>query len=417
MEKPFIKETILKKDNAFLKYIKKLGFTVISAAIFGMVALFTFVFFKPYADKMLGEPESTKPVSIEADTEITESIATENMSENISEEAVEDIVNIAIETYDYTIKDLDSLHHGLRDLSESLEESLVQIYPVKNETDWFNNATQTTTEAYSGLIIALSDESIFIMAPDIKDYNNFKIRLYDGTEVSAKLLTGDTLINLSVLSIDKDGFDVPTLEALKAVKLGNSYKILQGDILLAVGSPLSIPNSMDYGFVSYIAKNTSIVDGSTRLIYVNKALNTDYGSFLINTDGELVAWLSNQYDNTSYSVAFAISDFKTRLEKILNAIPIAYLGILPNDFSIETENEHIQGVYVREVVSTSPAYNAGLQAGDIITQIGDMEVRNVNDYKNALENINADQEVSVKFMRASRDSYAKLELNVNVGSR
>lgn len=417
MEKPFIKETIVKKENTFSKYIKKLIFTAISAVIFGAIAVFTFVSVKPYADKILGKTESTKTVSIEADTDITKTAVSEEVPESISEDSVGDIVNIAIETYDYTAKDLDSLYHSLRDLSESLEESLVQIYPVKNETDWFNNATQTATEVYSGMIIAISDDSIFIMAPDTKEYTDFNIRLYDGTEVPAKLLTNDTLIDLSVFSIDKTKLEMPTLEALQPVKLGNSYKILQGDILLAVGSPLSVPSSMDYGFVSYIAKNTGIIDGSARLFYLNKVLNADYGSFLINTDGELVAWLSNQYNSSSYSTAFSISDFKTRLEKILNSIPSAYLGVLVNDISLETDNLHINGVYIREVVSASPAYNAGLQAGDIITQIGDMEIRNVNDYKTALDHITAGQEIAIKFMRAARDSYAELELNVHIGSR
>lgn len=71
--------------------------------------------------------------------------------------------------------------------------------------------------------------------------------------------------------------------------LGNSYQVRQGDLLAAVGSPAGVVHSLDYGFVSYVVRSSPMVDQHCRILYSDILANAECGTFLINTDGELVA--------------------------------------------------------------------------------------------------------------------------------
>ena len=110
--------------------------------------------------------------------------------------------------------------------------------------------------------------------------------------------------------------------------LGNSYQVRQGDLLRG-GRELQagVVHSLDYGFVSYVVKSSPMVDQHCRILYSDILANAECGTFLINTDGELVGSAQVPADNSGtesqVTEIFGISDYKGILEKLSNgqAIP------------------------------------------------------------------------------------------------
>ena len=102
------------------------------------------------------------------------------------------------------------------------------------------------------------------------------------------------------------------------------------------------------------------------------------GTFLLNTAGEIIGWTSEDYkteESQKMTAAVGISDYKPVIEKMTNGLQVPYFGVRGQEVN-ETmvENGFPQGVYVVEAVPGGPAYDAGIQNGDIITLFGEKEI-------------------------------------------
>ena len=158
---------------------------------------------------------------------------------------------------------------------------------------------------------------------------------------------------------------------------------------------------------------------NARLVYLDRDINETLGTYLFNTNGDLVSWLvSGSISGSKYKAGFGISDFKALIERMINEKDSAYLGIEGIDIDKKLEGYGInKGIYIRKVMSDSPAYNVGIQAGDILVAIDDKEIRSMSDYKNILTNLGIQEVSKLKIKRYSRTEYVDLDFELNVGLR
>lgn len=137
--------------------------------------------------------------------------------------------------------------------------------------------------------------------------------------------------------------------------------------MVAIGSPAGVTGSSGYGAISYVVRSTKAVDGSTRIFYTDTAADSQAGTFLINTDGELIGWAVDDYgqeDHSSMTAVMSVSDYKGALELMSNGLPVPYFGILGQEITVAMAQKGMpKGIYISEAVMDSPAYNAGLQPG------------------------------------------------------
>ena len=226
---------------------------------------------------------------------------------------------------------------------------------------------------------------------------------------------------MAIVSVDVTQLEESTLESVTVLKLGNSYAVKQGDIIVALGSPAGMAHSVNYGFVSYVLRNVQVADGVTRLLYADVKGNANKGTFLVNASGEMIGWVTDQYKNEGsedMTVIMPISDYKSILEKMSNGIPVPYLGIKGQEVTVAmTDNGLPFGVYVTDSIANGPAYNAGIQNGDIITKVGEKEIATIKDYQNAVENLRQGEVVNVIIQRNGIEEYKELEYQVTVGAR
>lgn len=424
-KRQFINEKIVRQPLTRGQVLKRLLAFFFVAVLFGVVAAVSFAVSKPFAVRYLGD-ETTQPessISIPKD-EVPETLPeqTAEVSTTQETEPIEEQVQSAIEKYRYSVDDLNSLYGSLRSLAQKASKGIVLVHSVKQDVDWFDNPVETTG-AYAGAVIASTRRELLILTPEaaVGKADSIKVMFEDGTEVDGHIKQKDRISGMAVVSVNIDDVGESTWKTVETLALGNSYTLKQGDLVIAVGSPAGMVYSIDYGFISYVMKNAQVVDGVRRALYSDICANTQMGTFLVNTSGELVGWATEELksdSNQHMTEVMGISDYKGILERLSNGLSAPYIGIYGQEVGSGMSNQGLpQGVYVQNCVLDGPAYNAGIQNGDVITQIGEREISSMKEFQAALDNLATGQTVCVVVERNGRDQYAELEFQVTVGAR
>lgn len=425
-KRQFMREQIVKPPLTRRQIAKRILACFSVAILCGAAAGVSFGVAKPLAERYLvpEETESSDPITIPKDDIPETSPAVSETAPEVQEETepIEDILQSAIESYKYTADDLVSLYSTLRSVSLEADKGIVVVHSVKRDVDWFDNPVETTG-LYAGAVIASTDRELLIMTPEgaVENADSIKVTFSDSVEANGAIRQSDKISGMAIVSVDAAQLDDVTRSNVHSIKLGNSYGVKQGDVVMALGAPAGMVHSINYGFVSYVLRNVQVTDAITRLLYTDVKGNANKGTFLINTSGEMVGWVTDQYDNEGsggMTVVMAISDYKGTLEKLTNGIPAPYVGVKGQELTSAMKDQGLPaGVYVADCIANGPAYNAGIQNGDIITKIGEKEITTIKEYQNAVETLKEGEIVNVTVRRNGIEEYKELKYQVTVGAR
>ena len=423
-DRDFISEKIVRPAPSRKQVGTRMATAACAGVIFGVVSAVCFVLTRPILEQLSeGNRPTTSSISIPKDELESPAEAMEN--ERVAEtetEPVEEMVQTALEKYRYTVDDLNSMLNSLRGKAQTADKSVVVVHSVQQNTDWFDNPVETTG-LYAGMIIAKTSQELLVLTPEaaVEQADSIKVTFENGNDVSGHVKQKDAISGLAIVSISAQDISAVQLRDLEPIPLGNSYQVQQGDLIAAVGSPAGVVHSMDYGFVSYVVRSNPMVDQHCRMLYSNILADAGKGTFLVNTDGELVGWAQEQDGSESsdrVTEVFGISDYKGILEKLSNGQAVPCIGIVGQEVTdAQVENGLPAGIYVMNEVTDKPAYNAGIQNGDILTELAGEPVTSMKEYQAALDKMTCGQVVHVTVARYGRDTYTELEFDVTVGSR
>ena len=423
-DRDFISEKIVRPAPSRKQVGTRMATAACAGVIFGVVSAVCFVLTRPILEQLsAGNRPTTSAISIPKDEleSPVEAIENERVAETETE-PVEEMVQTALEKYRYTVDDLNSMLNSLRGKAQTADKSVVVVHSVQQNTDWFDNPVETTG-LYAGMIIAKTSQELLVLTPEaaVEQADSIKVTLGNGNDVSGHMKQKDAISGQAIVSISVQDISATQLRDLEPIPLGNSYQVQQGDLIAAVGSPAGVVHSMDYGFVSYVVRSNPMVDQHCRMLYSNILADAGKGTFLVNTDGELVGW-AQEPDSPEASdrvtEVFGISDYKGVLEKLSNGQAVPCIGIVGQEVTdVQVENGLPAGIYVMNAVTDKPAYNAGIQNGDILTELAGESVTSMKEYQAALDKMTCGQVVHVTVARNGRDTYTELEFDVTVGSR
>ena len=423
-DRDFISEKIVRPAPSRKQVGTRMATAACAGVIFGVVSAVCFVLTRPILEQLsAGNRPTTSAISIPKDEleSPVEAIENERVAETETE-PVEEMVQTALEKYRYTVDDLNSMLNSLRGKAQTADKSVVVVHSVQQNTDWFDNPVETTG-LYAGMIIAKTSQELLVLTPEaaVEQADSIKVTLGNGNDVSGHMKQKDAISGQAIVSISVQDISATQLRDLEPIPLGNSYQVQQGDLIAAVGSPAGVVHSMDYGFVSYVVRSNPMVDQHCRMLYSNILTDAGKGTFLVNTDGELVGW-AQEPDSPEASdrvtEVFGISDYKGVLEKLSNGQAVPCIGIVGQEVTgAQVENGLPAGIYVMNAVTDKPAYNAGIQNGDILTELAGEPVTSMKEYQAALDKMTCGQVVHVTVARNGRDTYTELEFDVTVGSR
>lgn len=423
-DRDFISEKIVRPAPSRKQVGTRMATAACAGVIFGVVSAVCFVLTRPILEQLsAGNRPTTSAISIPKDEleSPVEAIENERVAETETE-PVEEMVQTALEKYRYTVDDLNSMLNSLRGKAQTADKSVVVVHSVQQNTDWFDNPVETTG-LYAGMIIAKTSQELLVLTPEaaVEQADSIKVTLGNGNDVSGHMKQKDAISGQAIVSISVQDISATQLRDLEPIPLGNSYQVQQGDLIAAVGSPAGVVHSMDYGFVSYVVRSNPMVDQHCRMLYSNILADAGKGTFLVNTNGELVGW-AQEPDSPEASdcvtEVFGISDYKGVLEKLSNGQAVPCIGIVGQEVTdVQVENGLPAGIYVMNAVTDKPAYNAGIQNGDILTELAGEPVTSMKEYQAALDKMTCGQVVHVTVARNGRDTYTELEFDVTVGSR
>lgn len=452
-EYEFVKERIIerpkKKTNFFIRLI---GMVVLGVA-FGCIGAVTFAFVLPYVQKTIEKQEnmtsSEEEVIIPRDDEATISsgmettpttaesaypsesqsmqddttpaeTTTENVQEILTKEDVFSLIQKALDEKQLELTDYQQLFSSMFALVTEGNKSVVTITSVKNSTDIMDNPYEES-ENTSGIIYNITENTVFILTnwDGVKSADFIRVSFSNGFSCDAAVRMYDVSSNMAVICVDTVIFDEYSLSKLKAVKLGNSYNVRQGDPVIAIGNPMGYMYTMSYGIVTITKNAMQSVDATYRCLDTNVIKSNNGNGFLINLNGELVGVVINtNMENPNILSALALSDMKGRLEVISNNREVAYMGIMGQDITsdIAASQDLPQGIYVSQTIIDSPAYMAGIQNGDIIVGMANMNNMSMKSFRNYLESAYVGDTATVTVMRKGKNGYTEISLEVTFGA-
>jgi Do/DeqQ family serine protease len=243
---------------------------------------------------------------------------------------------------------------------------------------------QAETTSGSGVIIKNSGY-VLTNYHVISDRDEVRVRLSDGRVAAAKLIGSDPDTDLAVLKINLK--DLPSLTIADA----NKYRV--GDIVLAIGDPFAIGQTVTQGIISATGRTRVSQNTYENFIQTDAAINPgNSGGALINTQGEIVGINSNIFSSTGnyQGISFAIPiDLAQKVaEQIIKHgfVVRGWLGVEGQELTsqvLETvELKSVHGILITDVDQAGPGDIAGLKRGDIITKINEKEISSTVDILN-----------------------------------
>ena len=249
----------------------------------------------------------------------------------------------------------------------------------------------------------------------IKGGNDYRVVLHDKREFKATLLLQDPKTDLAILKIDPKGEKLPTLQ------LGDSDKVEVGDLVLAIGNPFGVGQTVTSGIVSALARSRVGVSSYQFFIQTDAAINPgNSGGALIDMKGQLVGINTAIYTRSggSNGIGFAIpvnmvkSVIRSSKEggKIIRPWVGAKLQEVTQDIATSVGLERPRGAMISKVHSKSPLAISGLKRGDIIVKFDGKEIDSAKEftYRFATKAIGDDVELS--FLRRHKSFSATVSL-------
>ena len=270
----------------------------------------------------------------------------------------------------------------------------------------------------SGVIVNADDKGGYVLTNDhvVNGSRDIQISFADGRVIPAKVVGTDPESDLAVLRIEGKG--------LTPITLGQSEKAQVGDVVLAIGDPFGVGQTVTMGIVSALGRNRLGVNRYENFIQTDAAINPgNSGGALVDINGNLIGINSVIYSRTggSLGIGFAIpvSMAKDVMEQIIaeGSVTRGYIGISPQDITPELAESLkltiARGALVAEVVRSSPADKAGVRAGDVITAIDGKGIQDSVAAMAVIAGLKPGQDAKFQLTRSEKS----IDIAVNVAKR
>lgn len=329
----------------------------------------------------------------------------------------------------------------ITDVSEVVDEVMPSIVAITSKTIvssgkfgpyyYYGNDDYTTEGAGSGVIVAEDDNNIYILTNYhvVEDTNELTITFINEETCDATLKGVSERKDIAIVSVSKDSINEDTLKNIKIAKLGNSNELKVGNGIIAIGNALGYGQSVTTGVVSALNREVSTDTYTQNMIQIDAAINGgNSGGALLNSKGEVVGINAAKYSsNSSYSsvsiegmgFAIPISDVESLIDTLIKGENDNGGMVLGIEGYVTTSGLFSyyglpEGFYISKIYPDSNAEGAGLEIGNIITEIDNNKVTSLNTIKKVLNTKNTGDTVTLKIKYPSRNEYLEKEVTVTL---
>jgi serine protease Do len=251
----------------------------------------------------------------------------------------------------------------------------------------------------------------------IEGMDEIRVVLNDRREFDAQLLLADPQTDLAVLRIDAG-------EPLRHLTFADSDRAEVGDIVLAIGNPFGVGQTVTSGIVSALSRTNVSVSDYQFFIQTDAAINPgNSGGALVDIDGRLLGVNTAIFSRSggSNGIGFAIPGNLVR--RIVasavggdTVVRRPWLGVLGSDVDSRIAQalglSRPQGALINEIYRNGPADQAGLREGDVILAIGGLPVSNAEALRYRPATLEAGSRVEIRFLRDGRERTTRADLDL-----
>lgn len=402
----FMQEKIKQKPIYQNRMVQRAAASVVCGALFALTALGIWMIAVPRLDSRAEEQE-IQPIEIPKDDE------PEEVEEQEPPAVIKEVISMELEDYK-------KIYQQLMQIGNQVEKSLVNISAVSTGTDWFDQQ-YVSQNSVSGILVGDNGLELLILTDygEISGGETLLVSFFDHTTANAVMKKYDRNTGLAVISVNLSDIGETTREVIAYAELGSSKTLRGGEPVIAVGSPLGTSGSILFGNLTSVSQTAALYDGSYNVLTTDISKAEEGSGVLVNWNGSIIGLIQNecQVNGQKNTIqAYGISDMKNIIEHLSQNQDIVYMGILGADVTTaisEAENIPI-GVYVSEVEMNSPAIEAGIQPGDIITAMSGQTITNQKDIMSILLKCSNGQSIQVVCQRPGKNGYQELTLSVTL---
>ena len=237
----------------------------------------------------------------------------------------------------------------------------------------------------------------------------------DPTEYNAKLIGKDADSDIAVIKIE------PTIK-LNPIKLGDSNKLLVGDVIFAIGNPFGIGSTVTQGIISALNKNKVGINRYENYIQTDASINPgNSGGALVDSRGALIgintAIISKSGGNNGIGFAIPVDMVKDVATKLVadGKVIRGYLGVAIGDLDSELAKvyKRKEGALILDISPETPAAKYGLKRGDLIYSINGKPIKDKTSLQNTIASFPPDEKIKMDVERDEKD----ISLTIVLGNR
>jgi serine protease DegQ len=292
---------------------------------------------------------------------------------------------------------------------KSSSKALPPQHPqIPNPEDFNPNLGSGVIVSAEGLI--LTNEHV------IEGADVIEVALADGRKTTATLIGSDPDTDLAVLRVQ-----IPNLP--KPITFGKIESVKVGDVVLAIGNPFGVGQTVTSGIVSALGRDHLGINTFENFIQTDAAINPgNSGGALVDTRGHLIGINTAIYSRSggSMGIGFAIPVNTARdvMESIIKngSVVRGWIGVEPMNISAEmadTLKISADGVLINGTLKGGPADKAGIQPGDVLKTINNKPVNNITQLLKQISEVPPGEKIKVTINRKGKN----LELEIQVGKR
>ncbi|AIY39746.1 Outer membrane stress sensor protease DegS [Collimonas arenae] len=285
---------------------------------------------------------------------------------------------------------------------EVLEDPLLR----KFFGDRGDDADDRQSSLGSGVIVS-SQGYILTNNHVVEAADEIEVALADGRTTTAKVVGTDPETDLAVIKID--------LPNLPAITLGRADEASVGDVVLAIGNPFGVGQTVTMGIISALGRSHLGINQFENFIQTDAAINPgNSGGALIDTNGNLLGINTAIYSRTggSLGIGFAVpmTTAKTVMESIINTghMVRGYIGVEPQDITPELAESfgltRKTGAIIAGVIKSGPADKAGLKPGDILVAIEGKPIADSTDMTNLIAQLPPGSKAKLTILRKTQET-------------
>jgi len=278
-----------------------------------------------------------------------------------------------------------------------------------------DNQPQTVTSLGSGVIVS-KDGYILTNHHVVESADEIQVALPDGRRVDAKLVGSDPDTDIAVLKIKEDNLNPITFAKPDTLRVG--------DVVLAVGDPFGVGQTVTMGIVSALRRNHLGINTFENFIQTDAAINPgNSGGALVDSAGNLVglntAIYSRSGGNLGIGFAIPISLLTKTMEQIIShgSVVRGWIGVEIQDITPDIADsfslKSTKGALIAGVLQDGPAARAGIRPGDILQAVNGRAVTSSSELLDQISALEPGASAKISLLRQQTG----LNLNVRIGQR